>query len=76
MRISYKNKTELAQYVSARLDRLRHDSVLTMIIAPGISEGSYVLTVTDMSLEDTAKVKDQTASVVLSSTSKQNTPAG
>lgn len=76
MKVSFKNKTELVQYVSDRLDRLKQDYASTMIIEPGSSADSYVLTVTDISLEDLGKERDQSISKLLMNTWKLNTPVG
>ncbi len=76
MKVSFKSKAELAEYVNDRLDRSKPDYVLTMIISQGLSADSYVLTVTEESLEDTAKKSVQNSSEPLPNIYKKNTRLG
>lgn len=76
IKISYKNKPELVQYVNDRLARLKPDYRLTMIIDQGLSEDSYVLTVTEELWEDIVRKSVQSSSEQPTNIYKKNTPVG
>ncbi len=76
MKVSFKDKAELVQYVNDRLERLKPDYQLTMIIDPGKSAESYVLIVTEELWEDIVKMSAPTSSLPHTNIYKKNTPAG
>lgn len=58
MRVYFKNKEELVQYVTDLLPRLKRNSASTMTIIPGQFADFSVSLVIDLSSEDTAETKE------------------
>lgn len=56
---SLRNKTDVVQFVTEELTRLKPNSVLTMTIGRDTSEGFSVNSVTDISSEDIVKMLGQ-----------------
>jgi hypothetical protein len=56
---SFKNKTDVAQFVNEEIQALKGDSALTMIIRADTSGAYSVSSVTDMSSEDTVRLLGQ-----------------
>jgi hypothetical protein len=63
MKIYFKNREELVQYVSDRLQSLRQGSVLTMTIIPGQFEDFSARIVTEELSVDTVEKKEPTTSL-------------
>lgn len=76
MKIYFKDKAELVQYVDGRLPSLEKGSVLTMTIIPGQFADYSVSIVTGTLSANTVETKEQNSSEPLTSISQRNTLAG
>ncbi len=76
MKVYFKDKAELVQYVDARLSTLEKGSVLTMTIIPGQFADFSASIVTGTSSASTEGTREQNSLDQLTNILQKNTPAG